>query len=126
MYCNMQGNDGKWNKFGGRLPWDASVVTSDSHEYGGRGARSTGQVYAAAPNIDHTQERVRKDYTDWLRWLKNSIGFDGWRLDFVIGYAGKYTKEYIDATVCARCVIPELVIVCQNLKPLATGARFLP
>eukprot|EP00192_Tetraselmis_astigmatica_P007506 CAMPEP_0117654098 /NCGR_PEP_ID=MMETSP0804-20121206/3558_1 /TAXON_ID=1074897 /ORGANISM="Tetraselmis astigmatica, Strain CCMP880" /LENGTH=714 /DNA_ID=CAMNT_0005460347 /DNA_START=1 /DNA_END=2145 /DNA_ORIENTATION=- len=97
--ASAQGEGGKWNKFGGRLPWDATVITSDSHDFNGRGARSTGQVYAAAPNIDHTQEKVRQDYIDWLRWLKNSIGFDGWRLDFVIGYAGKYTKEYIDATV---------------------------
>uniref|UniRef100_A0A061QGW0 alpha-amylase n=1 Tax=Tetraselmis sp. GSL018 TaxID=582737 RepID=A0A061QGW0_9CHLO len=97
--ASAQGPDGKWNKFGGRLPWDSSVITSDSHEFGGHGARSTGQVYAAAPNIDHTQEHVRKDYADWLRWLRNSIGFDGWRLDFVIGYAGSYVKEYVDASV---------------------------
>ena len=29
------------------------------------------------------QERVRKDIIEWLRWLRNSIGFDGWRFDFV-------------------------------------------
>mmetsp|Transcript_30415 Transcript_30415/g.76674 ORF Transcript_30415/g.76674 Transcript_30415/m.76674 type:complete len:713 (+) Transcript_30415:508-2646(+) len=97
--ASAQGDDGKWNKFGGRLPWDASVITKDSSDFGGHGARSTGQVYAAAPNIDHTQERVRNDYISWLQWLRNSIGFDGWRLDFVIGYAGEYTKLYVNATV---------------------------
>jgi len=97
--ASAQGPDGKWNKFGGRLPWDSSVITNDSEDYGGHGGRSTGQVYAAAPNIDHKQERVRNDYIAWLQWLRNSIGFDGWRLDFVIGYAGEYTKQYINATV---------------------------
>ena len=29
------------------------------------------------------QERVRKDITEWLRYLRNSIGFDGWRFDYV-------------------------------------------
>jgi alpha-amylase len=26
---------------------------------------------------------VRRDIKDWLNWLRNDIGFDGWRLDFV-------------------------------------------
>lgn len=27
------------------------------------------------------------------------MGFDGWRFDFVKGYAGEYAKLYVDATV---------------------------
>jgi endo-alpha-1,4-polygalactosaminidase (GH114 family) len=34
----------------------------------------------------------------WLNYLK-TVGFDGWRLDFVRGYGGKYVKEYINSTV---------------------------
>lgn len=42
-----------------------------------------GDIFHAAPNIDHSQEFVRSDIKDWLNWLRNDIGFDGWRLDFV-------------------------------------------
>lgn len=42
-----------------------------------------GDIFHAAPNIDHSQEFVRKDIKVWLNWLRNDIGFDGWRLDFV-------------------------------------------
>jgi hypothetical protein len=51
----LQGPDGKWNKFGGRLAWDASAICSNNPAYGGRGARKQGDDYAAAPNVDHTQ-----------------------------------------------------------------------
>ena len=46
------------------------------------------------------QERVRRDLTEWLLFLRDT-GFDGWRLDFVRGYAGQFVKQYVDATVPA-------------------------
>jgi len=42
-----------------------------------------GDIFHAAPNVDHSQDFVRKDIKEWLNWLRNDIGFDGWRLDFV-------------------------------------------
>lgn len=36
----------------------------------GRGNKSSGDNFHAAPNIDHSQEFVRKDLKDWLRWLR--------------------------------------------------------
>jgi len=33
------------------------------------------------------QPAVREDIKEWLKWLRNSIGFDGWRFDFVKGYS---------------------------------------
>lgn len=45
------------------------------------------------------QERIRKDLVNWLKYLRQSIGYDGWRLDFVRGYAGQFAKQYIDETV---------------------------
>ena len=29
---------------------------------------------------------MRKDITAWMKWLRNNVGFDGWRFDFVKGY----------------------------------------
>lgn len=34
-----------------------------------------------------------------MRWLKTEIGFDGWRFDFVKGYAPSITKLYMDQTL---------------------------
>lgn len=86
--CVEQDEQGRWNKFGGRLAWDKSAICNNNHDYGGTGGRKTGEDYTAAPNIDHTQERVRQDIVKWLKYLRGSIGFDGWRFDFVKGYGG--------------------------------------
>jgi alpha-amylase len=69
--ATYQGPDGKWNKFGGRLAWDASVICCNNPQFGGRGNPKQGDDYTAAPNIDHSQERVRKDYIEWLKYLRN-------------------------------------------------------
>eukprot|EP00239_Pterosperma_sp_CCMP1384_P006863 CAMPEP_0197854428 /NCGR_PEP_ID=MMETSP1438-20131217/24657_1 /TAXON_ID=1461541 /ORGANISM="Pterosperma sp., Strain CCMP1384" /LENGTH=767 /DNA_ID=CAMNT_0043469163 /DNA_START=187 /DNA_END=2490 /DNA_ORIENTATION=+ len=97
--CASSQKDGKWNQFGGRLAWNESVITCNNPQWGGSGARSTGDEYEAAPNIDHTQEMVRKNLQSWMQWLRQHIGYDGWRFDFVKGYSGHFTREYIDATV---------------------------
>lgn len=97
--AHYQGKDGKWNKFGGRLAWDNTVICSNNPAYGGTGGWKPQEDYPAAPNLDHSQERVRKDIIEWMRWLRNSIGFDGWRFDFVKGYDGKFAGEYVNSTV---------------------------
>lgn len=97
--ATYQSSDGKWNKFGGRLAWDNSAICNNNPAWDGRGAHKTGDDYPAAPNIDHTQERIQNDIIEWLRFLKQSIGFDGWRFDFVRGYDGRFCKIYTDATV---------------------------
>lgn len=58
--ANNQGSDGKWNKFGGRLAWDSTAICSNNPAFGGRGSPKQGDDYAAAPNIDHTQEHIRQ------------------------------------------------------------------
>ena len=30
--------------------------------------------------------------------MRNDVGFGGWRFDFVKGYSGHFTKEYIEAS----------------------------
>ncbi|MCO5602610.1 hypothetical protein L7F22_056744 [Adiantum nelumboides] len=60
--------------------------------------KSSGDFFHAAPNIDHSQDFVRRDIIEWMKWLRTEIGYDGWRLDFVRGFWGGYVKEYIEAT----------------------------
>ncbi|KAL3150549.1 Alpha-amylase [Trebouxia sp. C0010 RCD-2024] len=97
--CAHFQEDGKWNKFGGRLAWDKSYICNNNPSFGGTGSHKPQEDYVAAPNLDHSQERVRKDITAWMKWLRNNVGYDGWRFDFVKGYAGEAVREYINATV---------------------------
>ena len=97
--AHKQDPQGRWNVYGGRLPWDASAICCGNPAFGGTGAHKTGDDYTAAPNIDHTSPKVREDLTRWLTWLRTSIGFDGWRFDYVKGYSGEFVKQYVDATV---------------------------
>mmetsp|Transcript_13195 Transcript_13195/g.27873 ORF Transcript_13195/g.27873 Transcript_13195/m.27873 type:complete len:729 (-) Transcript_13195:1725-3911(-) len=102
--AHYQDDQGRWNKFGGRLAWDKNAICSNNPQFGGTGNIDSGDDYEAAPNIDHTQEFVQKDLVEWLNYLKKSIGFNGWRFDYVKGYGGRFTRAYIDGSV------PELAI----------------
>ncbi|CAI0627748.1 unnamed protein product, partial [Linum tenue] len=96
--AQYQNQNGIWNIFGGRLNWDDRAVVADDPHFQGRGNKSSGDNFHAAPNIDHSQDFVRKDIKGWMRWLREEIGYDGWRLDFVRGFWGGYVKDYMDAT----------------------------
>ncbi|ESW29377.1 hypothetical protein PHAVU_002G065700 [Phaseolus vulgaris] len=96
--AHYQNKNGVWNIFGGCLDWDDRAVVSDDPHFQGRGNTSSGDSFHAAPNIDHSQEFVRKDLKEWLCWLRKEIGYDGWRLDFVRGFWGGYVKDYIEAS----------------------------
>ncbi|MEL6969320.1 MAG: alpha-amylase C-terminal beta-sheet domain-containing protein [Bacteroidota bacterium] len=78
-----------------------SVVSND--EWGQNGGNpcgnfDTGDNYHAARDIDHTNGTVRSDLIGWMNWLKNTIGFDGWRYDYVRGFNGYYNGVYNDGT----------------------------
>lgn len=82
--------------------WGCWAVTAQDEwgQNGGTpcGAWDTGDNYSAARDIDHTNSTVRNDISTWMNWLKNTIGFDGWRYDYVRGYSGYYNGVYNDAT----------------------------
>ncbi|KAM7269841.1 hypothetical protein ACFE04_025338 [Oxalis oulophora] len=96
--AHSQNQNGVWNIFGGRLNWDDRAVVGDDPHFQGKGNKSSGDNFHAAPNIDHSQEFVREDIKEWLRWLRKEIGYDGWRLDFVRGFWGGYVKDYLEAS----------------------------
>ena len=58
-----------------------------------RGAKDTGESYAAGRDLDHTNSDVQNGIIEFLGKLKD-LGFCGWRYDFVKGYAGKYVGMY--------------------------------
>ncbi|WP_299621747.1 starch-binding protein [uncultured Tenacibaculum sp.] len=55
-------------------------------------------TYGPARDLDHRNPAVRQEIKNWMNFLKNDLGFDGWRYDFVHGYDPIYNKEYNDAT----------------------------
>ncbi len=55
-------------------------------------------TYGPARDLDHFNPEVRQEIIRWMRFLKNDVGFDGWRYDFVHGYDPIFNKEYNDAT----------------------------
>ncbi|MBP7552939.1 MAG: alpha-amylase [Spirochaetes bacterium] len=63
-----------------------------------KGAADTGSTYSAARDIDHTNTTVRTSIKDWMNNKLKSVGFVGWRYDYVKGYGGWYVGDYNSAT----------------------------
>lgn len=73
------------------------AVTRDDEWGQGTGNWDTGDGYSAGRDLDHTYSDVRSKIKNWLNNLK-SIGFKGWRYDYVKGFNGSYSGEYNSAT----------------------------
>lgn len=62
------------------------------------GAYDTGDNWDGARDLDHTSTYVQQDIEAYLKWMKNVIGYEGWRYDLVKGFSGKYVGMYNDAS----------------------------
>ena len=45
-------------------------------------------------NLAHANPKVRAEIIEWMRWLRDVIGFEGWRYDYARGYAPNHIAEY--------------------------------
>ena len=54
--------------------------------------------YASARDWAHADPRVQEMMKAYLKWMKDVIGFDGWRYDYAQGFKGKYIDMYNNAS----------------------------
>ena len=57
-----------------------------------------GTDFKGCRDIDHKSENVQKIIKAYLKFLKEDIGYTGFRYDMVKGFSGTYVGEYNDAT----------------------------
>ena len=84
-----------------------SAAGSDMYNNSVRGNADTGGKYGDARDIDHTNPIVQAQIVKWMNEKLKSVGFKGWRYDFVKGYDGYYVGKY-DAETDAQFSVGEL------------------
>lgn len=99
--ADARGVDGAWNVFadldadGEPIHWGDWAITCDDPAFFGKGGPDSGENYGPAPDLDHANPELRFALKRWMAWLRDEIGFGGFRFDFVRGFAPEYVEEYI-------------------------------
>lgn len=76
---------------------NAAIVRGDECNCGS-GTNDSGEGFNASRDLDHSNASVRNEIINWQNFLKNTVGFAGWRYDLVKGYGGEFVGTYNDAT----------------------------
>lgn len=58
------------------------------------GANDTGEGWDGMRDLDHTSENVQQTVMAYLDFLKNDLGYAGFRYDMVKGYSARFTGLY--------------------------------
>lgn len=97
IVINHRVGTANWADF--TLPtWGADSVCRGDEWTGATGSADTGDGYSAARDIDHTKVYVQDSIVNWMNTKLKSIGFAGWRYDYVKGYNGSYVGSYNSRT----------------------------
>lgn len=78
-------------------PWaicSNDEVANEAGQEKPTGAPDTGDNFPGCRDLDHTNAKVQEGVKAYLDFLKNNLGYVGWRYDMVKGYAPQYTKMY--------------------------------
>jgi alpha-amylase len=93
IVINHRVGTANWADF--TLPtWGSDSVCRGDEWTGATGNADTGDGYGAARDIDHTKVYVQDSIVNWMNTSLKSIGFAGWRYDYVKGYNGSYVGSY--------------------------------
>jgi hypothetical protein len=104
--AEFQGPNGVWNQFGGKLDWDQRAIVGDDPTFQGRGNGSSGESFGAAPNIDHSQDFVKEDLTEWMRWLRHEVRAEESPLALTPAASGlELSTASVACLTCCRCSI---------------------
>ncbi len=100
-----------WSKTGEKIEWSlADICQNDdggytkSQGYDVTGANDTGDDFSGYRDLDHTSANVQKNCKVYLRFLRQELGYAGFRLDMVKGYSASYTKLYNEDAQPEFCV----------------------
>ena len=58
------------------------------------GANDTGDDFNGSRDLDHTSSTVRDAIKGYMNFLKNDMGYSGWRYDMTKGFSASYVNEY--------------------------------
>jgi alpha-amylase len=91
--------DGDYDKVSNGTETTCTICANNNHtestwSYDGR--TYSCDDYNAAPDLTHWATDTRDKIKAWQTWLKDATnaGFDGWRYDFIRGFAPQYLGEY--------------------------------
>jgi alpha-amylase len=78
--------------------WGSNAVCRGDEWSGATGNTDTGDGFNAGRDLDHTQTFVQDDIVNWMNGSLKSVGFAGWRYDYVKGYRGSFVGSYNSRT----------------------------
>ena len=94
-----------------KLEWSgADICRNDDSGYTASqgwevtGSDDTGEDFSGARDLDHTSTNVQNNCKTYLDFLLKELGYVGFRLDMVKGYAPEYTKMYNEHAKPQYCV----------------------
>jgi alpha-amylase len=61
------------------------------------GAPDTGEDFNGSRDLDHLSTIVRTNVKGYMNFLKNEMGYSGWRYDMTKGYSASFVNEYNNA-----------------------------
>ena len=78
------------------------ITCNDDCNYQGyatHGNYDTGDDFPGFRDLDHTKDLTQNNIITYLKFLKNELGYVGFRYDLVKGYAPGFIKDYNDAAM---------------------------
>ncbi|GHT76466.1 hypothetical protein FACS189413_11380 [Bacteroidia bacterium] len=70
----------------------SDIVSND--DVAGTGSPDTGEGFSGARDLDHNSTNVQNTVKAYLQWMKNEMGYDGWRYDMVKGFKADVINGY--------------------------------